>query len=192
MTGGIAKNEWAKALGLASASVELSSKSENDDSVTVKVASPNVCLSYVSAEYKEQKPLFGWSAPETRSIRSANGQTTFRLEPGTYSTSSTADVKGWSEANKPRFRLKFIGSEQEASLFICAHGGPSDAPEKCTPLTKDDNGSWSISKRVGKYWVSNNDLSIVHLNLQANRNGDGSLTVDNPRLDVSQYKLSFR
>ncbi|MDU9394534.1 hypothetical protein [Pseudomonas sp. zfem002] len=187
-----AKSQWAKGLGIASANINLSSKPDDHDSITVSVASPNVCLSYKSAEYKEQRGLFGWFGPEVRNIPGPNQASSFTLSNGSYSNRAYPDIKDLHGGNQPALRLKYAVAENAAAnLYVCTQLASSSGAEKCLPLRKGDDGLWQGAHSVGRFWTTNNDLFVVYLNLDSRLTEQG-IAVINPRLEVSQYKLTIR
>lgn len=203
-----AQSEWAKALGMDKASIGVSSNPASPGELKIKVDKPNVCLSYIAAKFEPDDPFFPFMRPKTNYITGgqAKGEypSSFILRVGEESRERTADIEDRANSSKTLYRLKVTKSEADTlQLRVCKTlRGLSSIPEDEADLSATDNcsqilpeastGSWRGPQILGIDKPTNNDLVLITLNLDARTVTSDSISITEPRINVSRFKIRYK
>ncbi|MBC3346187.1 hypothetical protein HU811_06015 [Pseudomonas sp. SWRI196] len=203
-----AQSEWAKALGMEKASIGISSNPTSPDELKIKVDKPNVCLSYIAAKFEPNEPFFSFMRPKTSYI--TGGQETeeypssFTLRPGQESRERTADIKNRKSSSKTLYRLKVTKSESDTlQLRVCKtprglssiveEEQNSSVSDPCSQiLLEAGTGSWRGPYILGLEKPTEDDLVLITLNLDARTVTSDSISIKEPRINVSQFKIKYK
>ncbi|MFM5409784.1 hypothetical protein ACET9A_08930 [Aeromonas veronii] len=182
--------------GVEKANVTIKTNPDNPNEFSVTVENPNVCLSYVSAYFKDNN-WYGTGSLKDKyvDITGVNGDekysVEFTLKPGEKSHFRTPQFIGPEPAHKPWYRLMAtLDDNGRVNLAVCKQDrGAGDRGYKCNELEDDGYGNWDRPYHVDTFSYETQKYKVVNLNINAKRKDDGTIKVSWAKLQYPQYIL---
>lgn len=182
--------------GVDKAKVTFKSKPDNPDEFKVVVENPSVCLSYVTAYFKDNNIyITGNLNDKYVDITGVNGDVkysvNFDLKPGEKSHFRTPQFIGPEPAHKPLYRLMATLNDQgRTNLAVCKQDrGTGDRGYKCKEIEDDGYGNWDRPYHIDTFGYGDQKYKVVNLNIDAKRGINGTIQVRSAKLQYPQYIL---
>jgi hypothetical protein len=182
--------------GVDKAKVTFKSKPDNPNEFTVIVQNPSVCLSYVSAYFKDNNSYITGSLKDKYvDITGVNGDekysVSFELKPGEKSHFRTPQFIGSEPAHKPLYRLMAtLDDQKRVNLAVCKQDrGTGSRGYKCEEIEDDGYGNWDRPYHIDTFGYGDQKYKVVNLNINAKRSTNGTIKISSAKLQYPQYIL---
>ncbi len=190
--------ELAKALGVDKAKIGITSTPSTPDTLSATISNPNVCLSYISAYFKDvSSNIFGVGVSgKYVDITGQEGDvkysTKFTLNPGEKSWFRAPQYTGKESPHKPWYRIaSTLNSSGVAELEVCVQYRTGRRDYRCKLLDTGNNGVWDRPYHVDTFPFGDNLYKVISVNIYAKRAKDNSIHIDYARLSYPEYKLTI-
>ncbi|MEX5353336.1 hypothetical protein WCE02_18525 [Pseudomonas juntendi] len=189
----------AKSFGVDKASVGVTSAPTSPDKLSVTINNPNICLSYVSAYFKDVSSNLIGSGVDGKyvDITGQNGSDkyspVFNLMPGQKSWFRAPQYSGKESPHKPWYRIAAtLNATGQSELEICVQYRSGRMEYKCKLLDPESNGVWDRPYHVDTYPFGRDLYKVISVNVSAKRMDDNSIRVEYARLMYPEYKLIIK
>ena len=188
--------EIARRFGVDTAKVGVKSIPGKPDEFKVAVNDPSICISYVTAYFKDNNgPRFvraneyvDITGPYIFGSSNGKGENSYKLKPGETSNRVWPKYKfERPPANNPTYNLTSRQDNQGIiQLLSCKH---NNAYECKIIKPDDDNGNWNGRYLIDTFAYGEQKYKAIDMEINAKRTQDGTIEIKSAKLFYPQYKL---
>lgn len=207
---GIDVTEIAKKFEIDTAKVSIVSKPDNPNEFRVIVNDPSVCISYVSAYFKDDNVHLGKPLPPA-DITGVTGagetqaeiySSKFELKPGESSHRRTPQFPNPQPVHKPEYTLTAtLGEQGRVNLNVCKQDKGTGVvntsiftddvsyKRECKEIKDDGYGRWDRSYHIDTFGYGNQKYKVIYLHINANHTPKNTIQINSAELRSPQYEL---
>lgn len=204
--------EIAKKFKIDTAKVSIVSKPDSPNEFKVIVNDPSICISYVSAYFKDDNrypggTLIGKYVDITGVTGAGETQaeiysTKFELKPGESSHRRTPQFIGREPGHKPEYTLMAtLGEQGLVNLNVCKQDKGTGAVDlgksiydisykrECKEIKDNGFGKWDRLYHIDTFSYENQKYKVIYVNINAKRTTENNIQINYARLSYPQYEL---